>query len=65
MRWGLSGPGFCGGFVLRKFAGSHNFSVQFVRVISHFKGIGYTINVATDCVLGCQPSHGWQLCFPL
>ena len=24
---------------------SHNFSVQFVGVISHFKGIGYTIKV--------------------
>ena len=24
---------------------SHNFSVQFVGVISHFKGIGYIINV--------------------
>ena len=45
MRRGLSGPGFCGGFVLRKFVGSHNFSVKFVEVISHSKGIGYTINV--------------------
>ena len=21
--------------------------------------------IATDCMLGCQPNHGWQLCFPL
>ena len=47
MRRGLSEPGFCGGFVcgLRKIVGSHNFSVQFGGVISHFKGINYTINV--------------------
>ena len=44
---GLSGPGFLGGFVcgLRKIVGFHNFSVQFVGAISHFKGIGYTINI--------------------
>ena len=21
--------------------------------------------LATDCMLGSQPNHGWQLCFPL
>ena len=21
--------------------------------------------IATDCMLGGQPNHGWQLCFPL
>ena len=47
MRQGLSGPRFCGGFVcgLRKIVCSQNFSVQFVGVISHFKLIGYSINV--------------------
>ena len=21
--------------------------------------------IATDCMLGGRPNHGWQLCFPL
>ena len=21
--------------------------------------------LTTDCMLGSQPNHGWQLCFPL
>ena len=43
MRRGLSGSGSCCGSVcgLRKIVGSHNFSMQFVGVISHFKGTGY------------------------
>ena len=42
-------------------------SVQFIKIISHYKKIGYNINVLQQTVhmLGNQPNHGWQLCFPL
>ena len=47
--------------------GSNNFSALFIKIISHYKKIGYNINVciATDCMLGGKPNHGWQLCFRL
>ena len=64
MQQGLSEPEFYGALVykLKKIVRSNNFSVQ--PLISHYKKVGYNIN-ATDCMLGCQPNHGWQLCFPL
>ena len=68
LRQGLSEPDFYGDFVfkLKKIVGSNNFSAQFIKIISHYKKLGYNINViATDCMLGGQPNHGWQLCFPL
>ena len=32
-------------YKLKKIAGSNNFSVQFIKIISHDKKIGYYINV--------------------
>ena len=70
LRQGLSEPDFYGDLVykLKMIVGSNNFSAQFIKIISLYKKIGYN-NVlqqtATDCMLGSQPNHGWQLCFPL
>ena len=43
----LSEPDFYGDLVykLKKIVGSNNFSAQFIKVISHYKKIGYNINV--------------------
>ena len=40
-------PEFCGDLVykLKKIVGSTNFSAQFIKIISHYKKIGYNINV--------------------
>ena len=67
MHQGLSELEFYGDLVykLKKIVGSNNFSVQFIKMISHYKKIGYNINYATDCMLGGQPNHARQLCFPL
>ena len=55
LRQGLSEPEFYGDLVykLKKIVGSNNFSVQFVKIISHFKKIGYNINVLqqTECLV--------------
>ena len=47
LRQGLSEPVFYGDFVykLKKIVGSNNFSAQFIKIISHYKKIGYYINV--------------------
>ena len=47
LRQGLSEPGFYGDLVykLKKIVGSNNFSAQFIKKISHYKKIGYKINV--------------------
>ena len=44
---GISEPEFYGDLVykLKKIVGSNNFSAQFIKMISHFKKIGYNINV--------------------
>ena len=44
---GLSEPDFYGVFVykLKKIVGSNNFSAQFIKIISHYRKIGYNINV--------------------
>ena len=36
-----------------KIVGSYNFSVQFIKIISHYKKIGYNINVLqqTACLV--------------
>ena len=62
---GISEPEFYGDLVfkLKKIVGSDNFSAQFIKIISHYKKIGYNI-IAIDCMLGDQPNHGWQFCFP-
>ena len=47
LRQGLSEPDFYGDLVykLKKIDGSNNFSAQFIKIISHYKKIGYNINV--------------------
>ena len=47
LRQGLSEPDFYGVLVykLKKIVGSNNFSAQFIKMISHYKRIGYNINV--------------------
>ena len=44
----------CVGFTkLKKIVGSNNFSAQFIKIISHYKKIGYNINVLqqTACLV--------------
>ena len=52
---GLSEPEFYGdlGYKLKKNVGSRNFSAQFIKMISHYKNIGYNINVLqqTACLV--------------
>ena len=40
-------------YKLKKIVGSDNFSAQFIRIISHYKEIGYNINVLqqTACLV--------------
>ena len=40
-------------YKLRKIVGSNNFSAQFIKIISHYKKIGYNINVLqqTACLV--------------
>ena len=47
LRQELSEPEFYGDLVykLKKIVGSNNFSAQFIKVISHYKKIGYNMNV--------------------
>ena len=47
LRQGLSEPDFYGDLVykLKKIVGSNDFSAQFIKIISHYKKIGYNINV--------------------
>ena len=55
LRQGLSEPDFYGDLVykLKKNVGSNNFSAQFIKIISHYKKIGYNINVLqqTACLV--------------
>ena len=46
LRQGLSEPDFYGVLVykLKKIVGSNNFSAQFIKIISHYKNIGFNIN---------------------
>ena len=45
--YGLSEPEFFGDSVykLKKIVSSHNFSVQFIKIITHYKKICYNINL--------------------
>ena len=47
LRQGLSEPDFYGDLVykLKMIVGSNNFSAQFIKIISHYKKVGYNINV--------------------
>ena len=55
LRQGLSEPDFYGDLVykLKKIVGSNDFSVQFIKIISRYKKIGYNINVLqqTACLV--------------
>ena len=55
LRQGLSEPDFYGDLVykLKKIVGSNNFSAQFIKIISHYKKIGYNFNVLqqTACLV--------------
>ena len=55
LRHGLLEPEFYGDLVykLKKIVGSNNFSAQFINIISHYKKIGYNINVLqrTTCLV--------------
>ena len=55
LRQGLSEPEFYGDLVykLKKIVGSNNFSAQLIKIISHYKKIGYNINVSqqTACFM--------------
>ena len=54
LRQGLLEPEFYGDLVYKlKIAGSQNLSLQFIKIISHYKKIGYNINVLqqTACLV--------------
>ena len=55
LRQGILEPELYGDLVyeLKKSVGSNNFSAQFIKIISHFKKIGYNINVLqqTSCLV--------------
>ena len=46
-------------YKLKKIVGCNIFSAQFIKIISHYKKIGY----ATDCMIGSQPNQGWLFAF--
>ena len=52
LRQGLSGPDFYGDLVykLKKIVGSNDFLAQFIKIVSHYKKIGYNINVLQQTV---------------
>ena len=53
LRQGLLEPEFYGDLVyrLKKISGSNKFSAQFIEIISHYKKIGYNMNILqqTSC----------------
>ena len=51
--WFLKKNGFDLVYKLKKIVGSNNFSAQFIKIISHYKKIGYNINVLqqTACLV--------------
>ena len=55
LRQGLLEPDFYGYLVykLKKIVGSDNFSAQFIKIVFHYKKIGYSINVLqqTACLV--------------
>ena len=55
LRQGLSEPDFYGDLVykLKRIVGSNNFSAQFIKIIFHYKKIGFNINVLqhTACLV--------------
>ena len=57
LRQGLSEPDFYGDLVykLKKIVGSNNYSAQFIKIISNYKKIGYTIVT----LMYCNRLHAW------
>ena len=51
--------GFCNLNSMVKLVGSNNFSAQFIKIISHYKKIGYNINVLQQTA--CSVSTQFQL----
>ena len=53
LRQGLSEPDFFGELMykLKKIVGSINFSAQFIKIISHYKKIGYNVLQQTACLV--------------
>ena len=66
LRQGLLEPEFYGDLVyrLKKIVGSNNFSEQFIKIISHYKKIGYNINVLqqTACLV-VNPTMAGNIAF--
>ena len=61
LRHGLSEPEFYGDSVYKlKIVGSNNFSVRVIEIMSHYKKIGYNINVLqqTACLVANQITVG-------
>ena len=52
LRQGISDPEFFGDLVykLKKIVGSNNFSAQFIKIISHYKKIGYNIYILQQTI---------------
>ena len=59
---GLSEPEFYGNLLyrLKKIVGTNTFSAQFIKIISHYRKIGYNINVLrqTACLVDNQITVG-------
>ena len=51
-------------YKLKKIDGSYNFSAQFIKIVSHYKKIGYNINVLqqTACLM-VNPITGGNFVF--
>ena len=64
LRQGLLEPEFYGDLVykLKKIVGSCNFSAQFIEIISHYKKIGYNINVLEEKTFYLYKQHRLMKC---
>ena len=64
---GLSEPEFCCGLVykLKRFLALIIFQHSSYKNFPIIKRLAITLMIATDYMLGGQPNHGCQLCFPL
>ena len=49
------------GYKMKKTVGSYKFLAQLKKLFLIIR----RLTVATYCMLGGQPKHDWQLCFPL
>ena len=68
LRLGLSEPELYDDlmYTLKKIVGSNNFSAQFIKIIAHYKKIGYNINVLQHTAfLVVNPIMVGNFCFLL